>query len=873
MTIAIADLVARVRSEGVQETQAAVKAVGAEAAQTARALELMAAQFAKLHGGTAADALTMFQKSGVQPTAAALAEVAAAAEKASAAIAQTAATAKASASSIAAALSGAGVNASGAQIQSILTAQSRADQQSSLAKALEGAGVAAGVARQQAKALTGETQAAAKAAEDLGRGFDLSTGTLIRGLGALTGVGLGLSAVVGIASQLHQVVVGIVQGQLDWERSLQNLSGLYGETGARAAALANAQASLPGVLGTQQEFAQAGINASDLRLRYGLPQRLIDQLTTTGGRVAFAAGLTNEAERTQLQQQIAQAVRTGAALPTQYGVYTDEEAVSRRLGFGAPQALQAFTPQQLMEARGAIVSEGLNTFADRANANQRAALAVATSAEKALEQARTNAQTALERAGTVTPGYESRGGGFGSGPAFQLFSTPREIGAPARTAFEGQSSAQQRSQEAAALQTYLDNQEQVAQAATIEAQALANSAKAQEEARKTIETLGRGAERAGAQLLNFFGALTDTTSIAHGDLLAQAQGAVSARARSAMPMYAIGAAEVSAIATGNAAQAAWQNYVARLAQEPQANAIRANLERLAATEGPGLEASRSSAASALVDQRRREGPVGAALVNAEKADALEQLRLAEAQSNVEEINLRYRERGLTIERDTIGLRKTEAQISLENVTLTERVLKAQQAALPSGIALQNLSFEQQRTALLAQERQAGLLRGEDVSGLPSFDELIGRNVSLALSAPGVARRALEAGHEVDVAGQAATAGGIRAGLAQVPITRSSLQLALEQYGDDPARLAAELGLTSAQGRALVSGRNVRTATGALANVSLTLSADGTVRLADDAIKAAADQARDLVEQALREGLSESDQSAPPASSQLAGARR
>jgi hypothetical protein len=137
----------------------------------------------------------------------------------------------------------------------------------------------------------------------------------------------------------------------------------------------------------------------------------------------------------------------------------------------------------------------------------------------------------------------------------------------------------------------------------------------------------------------------------------------------------------------------------------------------------------------------------------------------------------------------------------------------------------------------------------------------------------LAPAALRAAQGVTVAGQAAEAGALRGQAAQIPLTREQINLMLAQLTDEPSRIAAERRLLGAQGGALAAGQAERAATAALADVTLVVNANGTVRLAEDAIQAAAQSAFDQVEKLLREGLAESSQGGVPASDQLAGARR
>lgn len=743
MSIVVADLKVAISASGVQETATAVKAVGAEAAQTARALEIMAEAIAKNNKGygTAADALAMLQRSGAQPTAVALERAAAEAQKTAAAVAATVAPAQA------------------------------------VAKAAQDA--------------VGHTQAVAKASEDVSKGWTASESSVVRFGAGVLGVGLGISLVAGAARLVHDAVVSIADGVLDWERSLVNLSGLYGEVGAKAAAVATAQATLPGVLGSQQEFARAAINASDLRLRYGLPQQTIDQLTTTGGRVAFATGITDEAQRAQLQGQIAAAVRTGAPLPTQYATYTDPEAVARRLGFAGAQSLQAFTPQQLQEARGAIVSEGLNKFADQAEANQRAALAAATNIEKAQEQAQTALQNNLEN--------------LRGGPSTEPLAVQARIPSFVRDAYTAAQAAALPTTETAAVQARIpagvrdiyattqaprtaaasadiqglgaiDAEQKVVQASQRYATALADSAKATEDARRTIENLGKTVEAAGAQLLHFFGSLEDQTSIARGDLLAQAQAAVGARAVGPNPLIYQSPAELAAQARTRAAQDAWQTYVAPLAQQEQTDAVRRNLERQATTQGPGLEAQRAAAQAALDDQTRRTTAENSRL-QSQQAGAFAARAQTEAQAQLSELSIRQDERRLSVavqlagyQTQALQLEGQLAPIMLQQATLQDRIVVASRDNLASRRELiaaeqQQLAvtqvtsaydYEQQRLKLRAQQSLGSILSGQG----PTED--IGRlqeqyfRTQIQRAASGVDIQALDASRQVQVVGQQRT---------------------------------------------------------------------------------------------------------------------
>lgn len=730
--VVIADLVARVRSEGITEATTNIKAVGAEAAQTTRALEIMAQQFAKNFGGTSADALDMFKRTGAAPTAAAMAEAAKEAEKA-------------------------------------------------------GAAVAAAVPHHQAAAKAANDHA--KAAGEVSKGWTASESSIVRFGAGVLGVGLGLSLVTTAAKLVHDTIVGTVNASLDWERSLKNLSGLYGEASAKAAALATAQSGLPGVLGDQQEFAQAAINASPLALRYGLPQRLVDQLTTTGGRLAFATGMRDASERAQLQAQLVAAVTTGAALPPQYGIYTDAESTARQLGLTGAASLGAFTPQETMQARTAnIISQGAQ-FADRANANQRALADAATAAEKAVEQARTALQATLENGGAAS--RQPPLGTFGSEFAY--------IPPPAEDNYGRNADVQDAAaRNLAAVQEAADRN--LADAQNAYAQALADSTKAQEYARMTTDQLTRSVDFAGAKLLSFFGSLEDPTSIAHGDILAQAQGAVSARSRSAIPVQGMGAAEIGALALGTTWQQAWQNFTASLAQDEQTNVIRRNLDAQAGTgypigaEGPGLDPRQRTAAQRAIDQAGALEPVNRGIGQANTRAAQADITAAETQANLERITLTQRERGLALMRETVDLRRLDVQQQQMGLAATQNVIRAQQAGLPAQYALSDAQYQTGRAAVLAQARLARTLQGKDVSGLPSIEDLVQMNVQGQFATAEAGPAAFEANRAAELAQRPATAAGLAQQLTSSQLTNAQLSVDLKNLGDLPEQTALELEL-------------------------------------------------------------------------------
>jgi hypothetical protein len=693
--VVVADLVARVRAEGVQETAAQVRAVGQSAQETARALEIMAQAAARANPsqGGAGQILEVFQKANVQPTAAALAQARAEMEKLAAAATQ----------------------------------------------AVQPSQAVARAARDHVEAAA----SGARAAQNVAEGWKLSESSLVRFGAGLAGVGLGFSIVAGAARLIHDAVEGIVTRQLDWERSLVTLSGLYGEAGSRAAAFAQAQASLPNVLGSNQEFAQAGINASVLTQRYGVPQQTVDQLTTSGGRVAFALGLNDPAARQALQAQLLQAVTSGGQIP-QLGIYTDPEAVARRLGTPGAQTLQAYTPQEILSARAAITSGSANAFAAQAEANQRGLLAATAATEKALERAQTSVTDVLEN---------GLGGGLDQSPTAdlayqqaygdeQLRQRRAALGLPEVAASALPGVAAVGGPVTAALQGNAEDSLRALTTAQIAyAQTLADSDKAQEQSRQALDALSHSADAAGARLLGFTGSLEDQRSIGHGDILAQAQGAVAARAIGPNPLIARTPAEMAVTARETAEQQAYQSYVAdraRANERDSGSAIRQYLQGQVQF-GPGAD---RPAAQRALDEIQRRYLANTVSGQAQQAGAFAQRAQAEAQSTLGEISVRQDERRLEVAERMAGYRHDaltlEGQLTpliLAQANLQDRIavaardnlqsrralITAQQAALPSQFALSSMDYEQQRLELRAEVSRASVRRGdaptEDIADL------------------------------------------------------------------------------------------------------------------------------------------------------------
>lgn len=755
MSVVVSDLVARVRAEGVQETTAAVRGAGASAEQTAKAFEIMAEKAAKIGGGTATQWLENFTRSGAQPTAAALAEAAKAADQTTVAIERTAAVAKASAASITSALSGAGVDPSGARVQSILAAQSRADQQGGLAKALESAGVSASVARQQAKGLTDETRAGADASQKIAEGFKLSESSVLRFGAGIAGVGLGLNLAAGAASLIHQAIVSVIDVQVDWERSVMRTNALYGTLAPNVVAVAQAQANAPGLLGTQQEFLSARLNASYLGTRYGVPEAGIVGLTSAAGAVSRAYGY-DEARRRDLQARaLAFAEGGGSSLRDITGTEGDPTAISRRIGGVTGEQLAAFTPQQLKTLQDQIATVDLYRTALSGQNNQ-----------GGLVRAQAEAQQALARAqSAVQNNLEASGGGYVQGPS----TGQREI---TRSILEY--GVQPQGQVPVGpgdvgLQKAVDAAKDAYEAAT---RAVKDNQAAFEEHSAALKKLGVDYGSATFRLLGVRGSVEDPYSLARGDFAAQTQAAVAQRSVGPNPLIARSSAEMAATARETAEQQARQSFdseVNRIGQRNAGSGIREYLENQLRT---GPSENRPAAQRALDEIQRRylATTLGG---QAQQASALAERSQTEAQAVGSAITLRQDERRLAVAQDLADLRKEaltsegqfaplierQAQLqermvvaSRDDLNTRRQLITAQQATLAPQGELAQFDYTDRRAAALAQQRQGRLLLGRDVSDLPSFDELIQQHTSTVLNraASGAEVRALDTQYNVDV---------------------------------------------------------------------------------------------------------------------------
>lgn len=769
--------------QGAQAAAQGLQGVQNQAEQTARALEIMAAQFAKLHGGTKEEALDLFQRSGAQPTTAAM-------DQAARVAAQTAAQTTARSSS---------QDNSARQIDrdradAMAAAQQRAERDARLEgrsfnRVQTGATVQPFNTAEEAEKTVAPTQAAARAAEDVGKGWSASEASVVRFGTALLGVNLGLSLVAGAARLVHAAIVDVVDRQIAWEQSIVRVHSLYGALGPGVIAMSQAQAQAPGLLGSQQEFLTANLNTAYLTNRFGVSQQDTFGLTSAAGRVSNAFGFDAQRQADIQARALAFAEGGGSSLRDISGTSGDPLAISRRLGGVSPAQLQALTPQQLREAQTQIAALDLNqTALGASDVGKPGLLELQTLREKALTEAQSNLQNALE--GGVGAGAVGSGGVAGQSELARMSNFPGILG--------GAGELQQRgdlglgpgsgnpeepnlSQRQARIDATQKAVEEANSALALNTAALGDSRKATEDAAVALSKLGIEAGTAAFKLLGFTGNIEERTSIARLDVGAQAQSAVASRAVGPNPLVYQTPAEILAQATERASQDAYRAFVAPQAQRAlQANqAIRQQFEQQANTAGPGddLESQRASAQAALDDLNRRQGAESARL-QAQQAGGLAARAQAESQSQLSAISIQQDERRLAVAEELAGYQTQSLQIqgqlaplmlqqanlqdrmvvaARDNLTSRRELISAEQQQLAVTQVTSAYDYEQQRLELRAEQSRATVAAGgaptEDINALRQQY----RGTELQRAASGVDIEALDANRQVQVVGQQRTA--------------------------------------------------------------------------------------------------------------------
>lgn len=739
--VLVADLVARVRSEGVQETAAQVRAVGQEAQTTARALQIMAeaASRANPGQGSAGQILEFFTRANVQPTAAAMAQASQEMQKTAAAATQA--------------------------VQPV---------QATARAAAEHASAAANGAR---------------AAQNVAEGWKLSESSVARFGAGLFGVGLGLSLAAGAARLIHDAVIGTAESISNWERGLVRVRAQYGDLAPRIVALSQAQAALPGVISSQQELLQANAAAGFLTTRYGISPTLTGRLTTQAARLG-GLFLEDDQGRAALQSAFIEYARSGggaAQLEAATGQPFDPETLARRLGFHSAAALQGLTPQQQIEARSQLSIATAAQTNIQGGQESRGLLDRQRDLQHNLEQTQAALLNGLENLAAPTPPAVAGQSELAQASNFPLLG-------PAGERQQRQDIARGEQQQAdfvAQQEAYRKAVEDAQAAVDANAASLADNRRQLDEANAALARLGVEAGSATARLLDFAGSLEERGSIARGDVAAQAQGAVAARARSAIAPFGTPDAEINYLANQTAYQQAYQNYIALRAQQTGGdNAIRRYLEVQANEQGPGLENQRGAAQRAL-DEAARTAPLQARLGQAQRQSSLVDLAAADTQARLDAISLTQRERQIQLLHETIDLRRLDLQQQQAGLRATEDVIRAQQAALPVQAITSAARYQQNLASAISLQRMARLLQGRDVSDLPSVNQLIGQNYQGQLAEAENAPSVVRTQRGVEVAQQSVSALSLSQALTETAIRQKEMVAELKNLEDLPAQLALQ----------------------------------------------------------------------------------
>lgn len=733
--VVVADLVARLRREGVEETTRALSAAETQAKATGEQLDQLARKMATTSGGTVAQARQILETQGLSAT--------------------------------------------------------------QVAQALGAASTSATRLATAAQQVAAPTQAAARAAAEVHEGFNLSGASLGRFAAGVVGLGVGLSVATKLASTVHDAIGGIVDRQLEWERSLRLVSGLYGQIGPQVLETARAQVAMPGGLGSQAENVQAALNARFLTTRYGMSQSDVSDLVSTGVRVSGFLGLTEQRDREALQARMVQFAESGGSGLRELGLEGDDERTARRLGIASAAGLQGLTPQQVVGARKLILDAHLNRLA-ATSTDAGSLLSQRTALERGIEQMQDNIRRGLGPGGEPSA-YEAMGAELtGAFPG-----TPYAPGGPG------------------AIATQREQLEAMQAKVRELTGSLDSASQAADRHEAALNKLGLEANSAAVRLLTFWGSIEDPNSVTRGDIGAQQQAAITGRMRSAIPGIGTPNAEIAALSTQSAYAMAYQNYTAQLAQQSTANAYQEFLQHRATAEaGTGRDrndrfqaaAEANTPAGRALQEAERTRPVLARMDEARRAGLQVDMQAAQQQANLEQITLRQRERGLQLMRETVDLRRLENQQQQIGIRAGMDVIRAQQAAQGPQYRLEDAQFQSTQAEVLARARMARQLQGKDVSELPSYTDLIQMNIAGQFAAAEAGPGALAGARGVQLAQRPATAAALGQQLTASQIQLGQLGVDLANLGDLPEQTALELELVQTNREQLDVQKQLRDAT-------------------------------------------------------------
>lgn len=164
-------------------------------------------------------------------------------------------------------------------------------------------------------------------------------GTEIRAAGALVGVGLGLSAAVGVAALLHQTVVKIVESVVRLEQGVRNVGISFGATARQfTGPAAEAFSANPQTAGSTEQFLGAVGTAGPLAAQFQLNTQQVQQLVTAEGVLARLHGVELPKAAEVLTDVLRGNLEAGQALGLQL---TDQYGRLKSVGLGFDELVES----------------------------------------------------------------------------------------------------------------------------------------------------------------------------------------------------------------------------------------------------------------------------------------------------------------------------------------------------------------------------------------------------------------------------------------------------------------------------------------------------------------------------------------------------
>jgi hypothetical protein len=569
-------------------------------------------------------------------------------------------------------------------------------------------------------------------------------GMLRAGTAALFGF-TGLNIAATTLEHIRALVGDIFDSQYKYEQSLRATRGIYGDMAPQVERVATAMANMPDVLGTQEQFQRYLLQTQPLT-RFGAVTPLQQaQLVLTGQRLANTFRMS-PGEQDQLQANLRQVAQGGGTvnLPSGAQITVDPRELAAAMNLRAPEALGALTPDQLTQARTALVTAQSGQFVEQARQQQAGLLDTQASLQQRLDNAQSNLNRYLESNQPIIP-YEEQP----PRPEAHLdvldtlFGGPGGVGArglPPTTPEAREAQTQYEQAVKDATDALAENNAKLAEATSN----LGDQQNAIAQATEDLRKLGIEAGGATGKLLAFTGSLEDASSIARGDVARQAQAAVAQRAVVNEPGY-LTPAEQAATARQQAEERVYQQWVAQQAQG-QPSAIRDFFQRQTQVQGPSPTGQPVAAqAQAALDQMDQQQAVQEQLVAAHEASqqariqqanagyqaqqvsfAIEANRLANANrlAEVQQQILAYQEKAAPLLLQQATLEANIERTLRGNLDVQKQLVDARIAALGPTRNLEDLDRHLQRNALEGRAIAARLSVGQgSVEDLQRLDAL------------------------------------------------------------------------------------------------------------------------------------------------------